>query len=75
MYSGKHQKIDLTFSKRLNQVMCERQLYPTELSRITGVGRRTIYGYLQGSSQPTAHTLKRIAVCLKISSDWLLGLK
>lgn len=55
--------------------MCERQLYPTELSRITGVGRRTIYGYLQGDKQPSAFNLIRLSKGLKISSDWLLGLK
>lgn len=75
MRDGDHRKIDLTFSNRLNQIIIERQIYPSQLANITGISKRAIYGYLQGYSQPTAYTLKRIAVCLKISSDWLLGLK
>lgn len=69
-----HNKIDLTFAKRLEQIMIERNLYPTQVSKMTGIKRSTIYDYVQGNYQPTVYNIKRIAKGLSVSADWLLGL-
>lgn len=71
---GCHRKIDLTFSKRLEQIMVERNLYPAEVSRLTGVRRNLIYNYIQGTHQPAAYNIKLISKGLNVSADWLLGL-
>lgn len=71
---GNHKRIDLTFAKRLEQVMIERSLYPSEIARLTGIKRNVIYAYIQGIYQPTAYNIKRIAISLHVSADWLLGI-
>lgn len=72
--NNNHKKIDLTFAKRLEQVMIERNIYPAQLSKITGIKRTVIYNYINGTHQPTAFNIKRIAVGLGVSADWLLGI-
>lgn len=69
-----HKKIDLTFAKRLEQIMIERQIYPAQVAKITGIKRRTIYDYVQGNYQPNAYNIKLIAIGLNVSADWLLGI-
>ncbi len=71
---GNHKKIDLTFAKRLEQVMIERNIYPSQISKLTGIKRNVIYAYVQGTYQPTAPNIKRIAIGLQVSADWLLGI-
>ncbi len=70
-----HKKIDLTFGRRLNQLMIERGLYPKDIQRMTGVRRQNIYQYVQGVKQPSAYNVKRIARGLNVSADWLLGIE
>lgn len=69
-----HKSLDLTFAKRLEQIMIERNLYPAQVEKITGVRRARVHEYIQGVYQPTAYNIKRIAVGLEVSSDWLLGI-
>lgn len=72
--SNNHNKIDLTFAKRLEQIMIERNVYPAQLSKITGIKRTVIYSYVSGTHQPSAFNIKRIAIGLGVSADWLLGI-
>lgn len=65
---------DLTFARRLEQAMIERNIYPSDLARKSGVSRSSIYNYIAGTSQPSAYNVKRIALALSTSADWLLGL-
>ncbi|MGN0449587.1 MAG: helix-turn-helix domain-containing protein [Ruminococcus sp.] len=67
-------KLDLTFSKRLEKIMFERDLYPAQVAKLTGVRRGMIYEYIKGAYQPTAYNIKLIAKGLNVSADWLLGL-
>lgn len=69
-----HKKIDLTFAKRLEQIMIERQIYPAQVAKITGIKRTVIYAYVDGTHQPTAFNIKRLAIGLNVSADWLLGI-
>ena len=70
-----HKKMDLTVANRLNQIMNDRKLYPIDVSRLTGIKVRMIKYYVAGSSQPSAFMLKKLAVGLGVSSDWLLGIE
>ncbi len=72
---GEYKKIDLTFSRRLEQVMIERNLYPAQVSKLTGIRRNLIYDYVQGTHQPNAYNIKLISIGLQVSADWLLGIK
>lgn len=65
---------DYSFSIRLEEYMRTEKLYPTSLSRKAGISRSMIYKYLDGSCFPDGLTLKKLAVKLKVSADWLLGL-
>lgn len=69
-----HKKIDLTFAKRLEQIMIEWQIYPAQVAKITGIKRTVIYAYVDGTHQPTAYNIKRLAIGLNVSADWLLGI-
>lgn len=69
-----HNKIDLTIAKRLEQIMIERQIYPAQVAKITGIKRTVIYAYVDGTHQPTAFNIKRLAIGLNVSADWLLGI-
>lgn len=67
-------KFDLIFAKRLEQIMIERDLYPAQVAKMTGIKRSRIYDYMKGTHQPTAFNLKRIAQGLNVSVDWLIGI-
>lgn len=69
-----HKSKDFTFARRLEQLMIERNLYPGDVQRLTGVHRQSIYEYIQGVKQPNAYNISRIAKGLSVSADWLLGL-
>lgn len=73
--SGRHHKQNLIFAQRLEQLMIERQLYSTDVARMTGLKRQSIDGYIQGINQPTAYAIMCIALAFDVSSDWLLGIK
>lgn len=73
--SGWHHKRFLIFAQRLEQLMIERQLYSSDIARMTGLKRQSIDGYVQGINQPSAYAVMCIAVALDVSSDWLLGIK
>lgn len=62
------------FSERLNALMVERNLYPSDVRKLTGLCRASIYDYLQGNREPTMSGLIRLARGLKVSTDWLCGL-
>ncbi len=72
---ARHKKMDFTFAQRLEQIMHERQLYASDLSKITGIPERTIRDYTSGIYMPNAFAIKRIAVTLNVSADYLLGIK
>ena len=71
----RHKKYDFTFAKRLEQIMRERQLYPAQVEKLTGIRRQRIHEYLNGTVQPSAYAVKLIATGLDISADYLLGIE
>lgn len=75
MASVRHNSYDLTFAKRLEQAMIEKNIYPSRLAKLSGVPRSSIYNYIAGTAQPTAFNIKRLAITLDKSADWLLGIE
>lgn len=69
------QKINLTFGKRLNQLMIDRGLSVSKVSKLTGVNRRRINEYLNFEKEPKTTTLIKICKGLDVSSDWLLKIE
>ena len=70
---GRHKKLDLTLSKRLDSIMQQRRLYPSDVSRLTGIKVRMIHNYISGTCQPSAFMVKKLAEGLNVSADYLLG--
>lgn len=75
MTDGRHKALDLTFARRLEQAMIEKSIYPSQLAKLSGVSRTNIYSYIAGTAQPTAFNIKRLAITLNKSADWLLGIE
>lgn len=69
-----HKPKDMIFANRLELLMRQRNLYPTDIAKLTGINRNRIYEYLSGTYQPTAYSVRIIAIKLKVSADWLLGI-
>lgn len=74
MSNSNHRKIDLTFAKRLEETLIKQNIYPSQLAKLSGISRTNIYNYIAGTGQPTAFNIKRIAMGLNVSADYLLGL-
>lgn len=63
-----------TFSERLILIMNVRGIRSRELAEQTYVTRSTISGYRNGHRYPNIEQLKLLAVCLHVTTDFLLGL-
>ncbi len=64
------------FRKRLLQALGQDHVSQAELARAAGIDRSTLAQLLRedGTRTPNGHTIAEIAGCLKVSTDWLLGL-
>ncbi|MBS9430943.1 helix-turn-helix domain-containing protein [Photorhabdus akhurstii] len=62
----------MSFSQRVIELRKKRNLTQQGLSDATGIHVQQIKRYEAGSSQPTADALKRLAVVLQVTSDFLL---
>ncbi|MBR6705288.1 MAG: helix-turn-helix domain-containing protein [Clostridia bacterium] len=63
------------FSERLAYALEKREVGVEELSKRTGIGKKTLYGYLIGDRLPRYESLISIARTLHISLDWLCGMR
>ena len=63
-----------TFSERLIMIMNERGIRSRDLAEQTYVTRSTISDYRTGHHYPNIEQLKLLAVCLHVTTDFLLGL-
>ena len=62
------------FAQRLAKRMEELNLTQSALSDLTGIQRQTISLYLKGKTAPVSDKLVTLAIELRCSVDWLLGL-
>jgi phage repressor protein C with HTH and peptisase S24 domain len=53
--------------------MEERGLTAKALGKLAGIGERTVFNYLAGSSAPTSTNLQKLADALGVSFPWLVG--
>nr|DAN07715.1 MAG TPA: helix-turn-helix domain protein [Caudoviricetes sp.] len=70
----KSHRTDLTFSRQLEKAMTSRSIGATKLSRMSGIQRSQICKYLTAEMSPTAMTIRKLAIALGVTSDYLLGL-
>lgn len=61
------------FAPRLNQIMIEKGLNQTELSRRTGLDKSLISNYVNGKYRPKEENLILIAKVLNVDKAWLMG--
>jgi|GEM_PF-4273828 len=60
---------DIPFYKLLQTRMSERGMSPTELSRVSGISKQSLSGYLNGKNIPKREQLARIVAALGCSED------
>ena len=70
-----HRKMDFTFAQRLELIMKERNLCPSQIAKLTGLRRQRIHEYVSGTSHPNDYAIKKIAIGLNVSADFLLGIE
>ncbi|HCY7018116.1 TPA: helix-turn-helix domain-containing protein [Staphylococcus aureus] len=62
-----------SFKDRLKQIMSERKISQSELSRRTGIGRNSISDYLNGKYEAKQDKVFELAKALNVSEAWLMG--
>jgi transcriptional regulator with XRE-family HTH domain len=62
----------MAFAERLTQLRKERGLTLQALGEVADVHWTQIQRYEAGATQPTLDVLKRLAIALSASTDWLL---
>lgn len=63
---------NMAFSERLVQLRKERGLTQQGLADLAGVHLTQIQRYEAGTAQPTLDVMKKLAIALSASTDWLL---
>ena len=66
-------KYNAPFPRNLRALLDERSTTITALARELGITRQAVSQYADGTGQPNADKLKRIADYFDVSTDWLLG--
>lgn len=61
----------MSFAKRLNQAMAEKEMTQTELAIAIGKGKSSVSQYLSGRSVPKLDVQKKIADELGCTIEWL----
>ncbi|HDI1014081.1 TPA: helix-turn-helix domain-containing protein [Staphylococcus aureus] len=62
-----------SFKDRLKQIMSERKISQSELSRRTGIGRNSISDYLNGKYEAKQDKAFELAKALNVNEAWLMG--
>lgn len=63
----------MTLGQRISNLCCEQKVSQRELAASAGVTEVSISRYINGTRNPKAETLKRIACKLGVTTDYLLG--
>lgn len=66
-------KYNSPFAKRLRELLNEENMSITALATKIGVTRQAVSQYQDGSTQPNAETIVKIAGVFNVSTDYLLG--
>lgn len=62
-----------SFKDRLKQIMSERKISQSELSRRTSIGRNSISDYLNGKYEAKQDKVFELAKALNVNEAWLMG--
>ncbi|OHO96118.1 transcriptional regulator [Staphylococcus sp. HMSC058E01] len=62
-----------SFKDRLKQIMSERKISQSELSRRTGIGRNSISDYLNEKYEAKQDKVFELAKALNVNEAWLMG--
>ncbi|HCY2932522.1 TPA: helix-turn-helix domain-containing protein [Staphylococcus aureus] len=62
-----------SFKDRLKQIMSERKISQSELSRRAGIGRNSISDYLNGKYEAKQDKVFELAKALNVNEAWLMG--
>ncbi|MBB2561237.1 LexA family transcriptional regulator [Staphylococcus aureus] len=62
-----------SFKDRLKQIMSERKISQSELSRRTDIGRNSISDYLNGKYEAKQDKVFELAKALNVNEAWLMG--
>lgn len=73
--TGRPRRTDVIFSRQLSKIMYEQSVTPGELSARTGLPRGLIYRYLSSDVSPGTINLRKLALTLDVSADFLLGIR
>lgn len=63
------------FGERLKKIRTDRQLSMSELAKRIGTSQQNVSRWEVGETMPTGETLIMLSKFLKVSTDFLLGLK
>lgn len=66
-----NEMLTLEVAKRLNQIMEDRHMNATELSKASGVGKSDISNYLKGKYRPKQEKIAALAAALEVDPAWL----
>ena len=70
---GTQDKYSAPFPANLRTILKEKESTITALAHDLGISRQAVSQYADGTGQPNADKLKRIADYFDVSTDWLLG--
>lgn len=68
----KHYNQTIGFADRLNQAMYDRDMNASQLAKLVGMERKTVYTWQWGYTMPNSLILARICNVLGVSADYLL---
>jgi transcriptional regulator with XRE-family HTH domain len=71
---GDSNKVKRSFALRFNEMLKDSEITQEELRDMTGLSDGSISNYRNGLTEPTITSLYRIAECLNVSADYLIGL-
>lgn len=66
-------KFAAPFATNLRELMKDQKVTATALSRDLEISRQAVNQYMEGTGQPNAEKLTKIADYFNVSVDWLLG--
>lgn len=68
--------IDLKeLGRKIKELRVESGLYQSQLAEMVGLAQNTISQYENGTNSPSIETLAHLAIALKTTTDYLLGLE
>lgn len=74
IYYSVMEKINLSFSEILQEIMIEKSLNQSEIAEIIGVKQSQVSEWLKGKSKPGYDNLRAICENLDVSAERLLAL-